>query len=120
MSTFDDNYEKALAAAGASKLQEGKKKALLAKSITFLGHLMTKAQMIEEMVRQDGLLKVDRFSKYIFSRSAFNKMDYAEQKAYDEKLKTKMPFAVELPNGAFYEITQTEAEYFKSIGGKIA
>jgi hypothetical protein len=73
--------------------------------------------MIEETVRLGGVLKRDRFSKYVFSRSAFNRMDYAEQKKYEEKLKTKMPFAVELPSGSFFEITKTEADYFLSLGG---
>ena len=57
-------------------------------------------------------------SPTFFSRSAFNRMNAAEQRAYDEKLKTKMPFAVELPSGTFFEVTQTEADYFAEVAGQ--
>lgn len=100
-----------------SAMQEGKKKALLAKPVRFRGRQMTKAQMVEEMVRMGGRLKVDHFPKHIFNRSAFNRMGYAEQAEYEKKMKVKMPFAVQLEDGSFFEITQTEAELFKSLGG---
>ena len=99
-------------------MQAGRRKALLAKQIRFDGRTMTKAQMIEEVVRQGGVIKRDHFPKYVFSRSAFNRMDAAEQRAYDEKLKTKMPFAVQLPSGTFFEVTQTEADYFAEVAGQ--
>ena len=120
MSSFDDNFKKAMAAASQSKMTEGKKKALLLKPINFRGRLMTKGEMIEEMVRQGGVLKADHFPKYVFSRTAFNRMDGYEQQAYEEKLKTKMPFAVELPDGSFFEITKTESEHFLAAGGQSA
>lgn len=107
---------------GASKsaaMDEGRRKALLAKPVRFEGRQMTKAQMIEELVRRGGALKLDRLPKHVFSSRAYNKMGYAEQRAYDEKMKIKMPFAVQLPNGVFFEITQTEADYFKSLGGQL-
>jgi hypothetical protein len=100
-------------------MDEGRRKALLAKPVRFEGRQMTKAQMIEEMVRRGGMLKPDRFPKYDFSRTKFNRMGRDEQAAYEEKMKIKMPFAVELPNGVFFEITQTEADYFKSLGGQL-
>lgn len=98
-------------------MQEGRKAALLAKPVRFQGRQMTKAQMVEEMVSRGGRLKVDHFPKYVFNRSAFNRMDWAEQRDYEKKMKTKMPFAVQLEDGTFFELTQTEAEYFKSLGG---
>lgn len=98
---------------------EGRKRALLAKSVKFHGQVMTKAQMMEALARQGGVLKRDRFSKYVFSRRAYNRMDAAEQRAYDLKMQTKMPFAVELPDGTYFEVTQTEAEYFTSVGGTL-
>lgn len=100
-----------------SKMQEGKKAWLLDKEINYRGSRMTKRQMIEMLVRSEGQLKRDQFPKYIFSRAAYNRMDYNEQRQYEEKLKTKMPYAVQLPDGSYYEITQTEAEYFLSLGG---
>lgn len=107
------------AVAGAEEMQEGRRRALLAKLVRFEGRQMTKAQMIEEMVRRGGVLKPDRFPKYDFSRTKFNRMSGGEQAAYEEKMKIKMPFAVELPSGTIFEITQTEADYFKSLGGQL-
>lgn len=108
-----------LGASGSAAMDEGRRKALLAKPVRFEGRQMTKAQMIEEMVRRGGMLKPDRFPKYDFSRTKFNRMGRDEQAAYEEKMKIKMPFAVELPNGVIFEITQTEADYFKSLGGQL-
>lgn len=99
-------------------MRQGKIDALLAKSITFEGRLLTKRAWIEELVRRGAALKLDRYSKHVFSRTKYNRMDHAEQRAYDEKMKEKMPFAAELPDGTFYEITKTEADYFKSLGGQ--
>jgi hypothetical protein len=96
----------------------GRKRALLSKPVRFQGRQMTKAQMVEEMIRQGGVLKIERFPKYTFSRSTYNRLDFAEQKKYDEKMKTRMPFAVELPNGSYFEVTQTEADHFRRNGGK--
>lgn len=98
---------------------EGRKRALLAKQVTFRGRVMTKAQMMEALAQQGGVLKRDRFLKYVFSRSAYNRMDAAEQRAYDLKMQTKMPFAIELPDGVYFEVTQTEADYFTRIGGAL-
>jgi hypothetical protein len=100
------------------KMQAGKAKALLAKSITFRGNLMTKGQMVEAMVRGGAVLKVDRYPKYQFSRTIYNRLDGQAQRDYEEKMKTKEPYVAEFPDGVFYALTQTEAEYFLSIGGK--
>lgn len=98
-------------------MEEGRKKALLAKPVRFRGRQMTKAEMIEEMVRLGGQLLLDRFPKYVFNRHTYNRMDHAEQVEYEKKMKIKMPFAVQLADGSYFEITQTEAEYFKSLSG---
>lgn len=110
---------RSLAGGSVDRLQKGRREALLAKPVIFQGRQMTKAQMIDEMARQGGTLKLDRLPKYVFSSRAYNKMDYAAQRAYDEKMKTKMPFAIQLPSGTFFEVTATEAEYFKSVGGQL-
>ena len=99
-----------------SAMTEGKKKSLLAKPVVYRGRHMTKAKMVEEMVAGGGALREDHFPKYTFNRSVFNRMSNAEQVEYDKKMKTKMPFAVEMPDGTFFEVTQTEAEYFRSLG----
>ena len=98
-------------------MQEGRKKSLLAKPVRFQGRQMTKAQMIEELVRQGGRLRADHFQKHVFNRTTFNRMNGDEQAEYAKKMKLKMPFAVELGDGTYFEITQTEAEYFTSLGG---
>ena len=108
----------ALTGAGDAR-DAGRRRALLAKQVKFRGNVMTKAQMMEALARQGGVLKRDHFSKYVFSRSAYNRMDADEQRAYDAKLKTKMPFAIELPDGSYFEVTQTEADYFAGVGGSL-
>jgi hypothetical protein len=102
-----------------SKMAEGKRKYLLAKKVSFKGQEMTKEQMIELLVRNGGRLRQDHFPKYHFSRTTFNRMDNAEQRQYEEKLKIKMPYGVQLPDDSYYEITKTEAELFLSLGGPI-
>jgi hypothetical protein len=100
-------------------MAEGKRKYLLAKKVRFKGQEMTKEQMIELLVRNGGRLRQDRFPKYHFSQTTFNRMDNAEQRQYEEKLKIKMPYGVQLPDDSYYEITKTEAELFLSLGGPI-
>jgi hypothetical protein len=144
---FDEAYKKALKAAGrlddserereasfnthidekanitkkevsASKMQEGRIKALLAKPVTFRGSRTTKGRMVEAMVTGGAILKVDRYPKYQYSRTVFNRLDGQAQRDYEEKLKIKEPYVAEFPDGTFYALTQTEAKYFLSLGGK--
>ena len=100
-------------------MAEGKRKYLLDKKVRFKGQEMTKEQMIELLVRNGGRLRQDHFLKYHFSRTRFNRMDHAEQRQYEEKLKIKLPYGVQLPDDSYYEITKTEAEFFLSLGGPI-
>jgi hypothetical protein len=110
---------KLLKQTGREKMMEGRVKSLLSKPVKFEGRTITKGQMVESMVRSRGMLRVDSLPKHIFSRAKFNRIENEAQRIeYEEKLKTKMPYAVELPDGTYYEITQTEAEYFLSLGGK--
>jgi hypothetical protein len=100
-----------------TKMTEGKRKYLLAKKVLFKGREMTKEEMIALLVQNGGRLRQDHFPKYHFSRTTFNRMDNAEQRQYEKKLKIRMPYGVQLPDDSYYEITKTEAELFLSLGG---
>jgi len=76
---------------------------------------MTKAAMLEEMARAKGVLLSNHFKKHVFNRTAFNRMGNNEQVEYEKKLQIRMPFAVQLPDGGFFEITKTEAEHFLAL-----
>lgn len=98
-----------------TKMQEGRRNALLDKEVRYMGVVITKRTWLECMHKEGAVLVLETFPKYIFNRTAFNRMGYAEQKAYDLKLQTKMPYSLEEQDGTYREITKTEADYFAGL-----
>lgn len=103
-------------------LRAGRHAALLAKPIRWNGSVMSKAQMIEALAREGYTLHATIRPRYHFDRTAFNRMDYREQTAYEARLKeTVLQWIACAPgeSGKFYELTQTEAAHFHSVGGAL-
>jgi hypothetical protein len=56
-------------------------------------------------------------SKTIFNRTKYNRMNYAEQQAYEQRLAIKVPcYELQLLGSeSYYDITKTEFDYFNSL-----
>lgn len=97
------------------KAQAARKKALLAKNVIFRNELMTKAALLQKAKSEGARVERETKLKHSFNRTHFNRLEGAAQRAYEEKMKIRMPYALVFPDGVFFEITKTEAEFFASL-----
>jgi len=103
-----------------SPMHKGKAVSALTKLIRFNGRVVTKAKMIEEMVRDGYTLEKTTMPKYVFNRRQYNRMDNNEQRQYMKKQEqTKEQWVAHAPDDSgYHELTVTEAQYFRSLHDK--
>lgn len=100
-----------LAPAREARLQKS-----LARLYRFDGEIMT----LQEILRDAASFEAKEVPKYDYNRIKFNRMDYREQAAYEEKLKQKkISYRAKFSDESFIEIPKMVYDFYtEKRGGK--
>ena len=100
-----------------TKAQEARINKVLDTKIMYTEGLMTRRNWLRLQHKNKSTVCEVLKSKTKYSRTRFNRMDYAEQQEYEKRLNTKVPcYELHLVDEYFYDITKIEYDYFLTLG----
>lgn len=95
---------------------EAKAQKTLSTLMRYDGVVMSRKEWIEIQHKNGSTTRLDEKNKIMFDRRKFNRMNYAEQEAYEKRCNEKVPFfRLDKGDGIYYEITKAEFDYFNSL-----
>ena len=88
----------------------------LEKLVNYDEGLMSKKQWLNLHFKKGSKVEITTKNKVNFDRIKFNRMDFYQQKEYENKCNQKIEsYRLNLVDGSYYEITKTEYQYFLSL-----
>lgn len=99
-----------------ANIQQHRINAILDKQMRFDGVIMTRRQWLKKQLSEGATVHEEMRSKTTYNRTRFNRMNWEEQKAYEERMNTKVPcYELKTKDGGYYDITKTEYDHFQEL-----
>ena len=99
-----------------SAAQEGRANKTLNMLVRYEEGIMTRKEWLQLQFKKTSVVEVSTKNRIDFSRTKYNRMNYAEQAIYEKKCDEKVVcYNLILSDKSFYNITKFEYEYFNNL-----